>query len=119
MKFLPIPYVPLSPLPFLSTFLILYLQASANAEYERKDKLMEDLTKEQKYLLLSMYKEVLNRQPALSMEKSNYFEDSNVVQELILLHAGTRLGKHLPVFEGEWGWYIGRGSLGSRALRCP
>ena len=45
---------------------------------------MEDLTKEQKYLLLSMYKEVLNRKPALSMEKANYFEDSDVVQELIL-----------------------------------
>ncbi|NBI61219.1 hypothetical protein D3Z53_25295 [Lachnospiraceae bacterium] len=45
---------------------------------------MEDLTKEQKYLLLSMYKEVLNKQPALPMEKANYFEDSNVVQELIL-----------------------------------
>lgn len=45
---------------------------------------MEDLTKEQKYLLLSIYQEVLNRQPALPMEKANYFEDSDIVQELIL-----------------------------------
>lgn len=45
---------------------------------------MEDLTKEQKYLLLSMYKEVLNRQPALSMKDANYFEDSDLVQELVL-----------------------------------
>lgn len=32
---------------------------------------MDDLTNEQKYLLVSMYKEVLSRQPALSMEESN------------------------------------------------
>ena len=45
---------------------------------------MEDLTKEQKYLLISMYKEVLNRQPALLIEEANFFEDSDIVQELIL-----------------------------------
>ena len=45
---------------------------------------MDDLTKEQKFLLVSMYKEVLSRQPALSMEKANYFEDSNEVQALFM-----------------------------------
>ena len=45
---------------------------------------MEDLTKEQKYLLLSIYQEVLNSQPALPMEKAIYFEDSDIVQELFL-----------------------------------
>lgn len=43
---------------------------------------MDNLTKEQKYLLISMYKEVLSRQPALSMERANYFSDSNVVKDL-------------------------------------
>ena len=45
---------------------------------------MDDLTREQKFLLVSMYKEVLSRQPALSMEKANYFEDSDEVQQLFL-----------------------------------
>lgn len=45
---------------------------------------MEDLTNEQKYLLVSMYKEVLSRQPALSMEKSNYFRDSDEVKDMFL-----------------------------------
>lgn len=45
---------------------------------------MENLTNEQKYLLLSMYKEVLNKQPALPLEQANYFLDSDVVQEHIL-----------------------------------
>lgn len=44
----------------------------------------DDLTNEQKRLLISMYKEVLNRQPALSMENANYFPDSNAVKELFL-----------------------------------
>ena len=45
---------------------------------------MDDLTNEQKYLLVSMYKEVLSRQPALSMEKSNYFRDSDEVKDMFL-----------------------------------
>lgn len=45
---------------------------------------MDDLTNEQKYLLVSMYKEVLSRQPALYMEKANYFRDSNEVRDMFL-----------------------------------
>lgn len=45
---------------------------------------MDDLTNEQKRLLVSMYKEVLNRQPALSMEQANYFHDSNEIKRLFL-----------------------------------
>ena len=45
---------------------------------------MDDLTNEQKYLLVSMYKEVLSRQPALSMEKSNYFRDSDEIKDMFL-----------------------------------
>lgn len=45
---------------------------------------MNDLTNEQKYLLVSMYKEVLSRQPALSMEKANYFKDSDEVNDMFL-----------------------------------
>lgn len=43
---------------------------------------MDDLTKEQQKLLVSMYKEVLSRQPALSFEDSNYFEDSDHIRDL-------------------------------------
>ena len=45
---------------------------------------MDDLTKEQKHLLVSMYKEVLSRQPALTMEKANYFHDSDEIKNLFL-----------------------------------
>ena len=45
---------------------------------------MDDLTKEQKHLLMAMYKEVLSRQPALSFEESNYFRDSDEIRELFL-----------------------------------
>lgn len=45
---------------------------------------MDDLTNEQKHLLVSMYEEVLNRQPALSMEKANYFLDSNEIRDMFL-----------------------------------
>lgn len=38
---------------------------------------MDDLTKEQQQLLTLMYKEILNRQPALSMEKANKFKNSD------------------------------------------
>ena len=38
---------------------------------------MDDLTNEQKHLLISMYKEVLSRQPALSMEQANQFYNSD------------------------------------------
>ena len=50
---------------------------------------MDDLTKEQKFLLVSMYKEVLSRQPALSTEKANYFDDSNEVQALFMPHLSS------------------------------
>ena len=45
---------------------------------------MDDLTNEQKYLLVSMCKEVLSRQPALSMEESDYFRDSDEVRDMFL-----------------------------------
>lgn len=45
---------------------------------------MNDLTNEQKKLLVSMYKEVLCRQPALSMEKANYFRNSDEVRDMFL-----------------------------------
>ena len=43
---------------------------------------MDDLTKEQQYLLLSMYKEVLSRQPALGLDDANYFSSSDEVRNL-------------------------------------
>ena len=46
---------------------------------------MDYLTNEQKRLLVSMYKEVLSRQPALSMEQANYFENSDQLIELFSL----------------------------------
>ena len=45
---------------------------------------MDDLTKEQKALLSSMYKEVLSFQPALSFEKANFFLNSNIIRERFL-----------------------------------
>lgn len=45
---------------------------------------MNDLTNEQKYLLVSMYKEVLSRQPALSFGKANYFLNSDEVRDMFL-----------------------------------
>lgn len=46
---------------------------------------MDDLTNEQKRLLISMYKEILNRQPALSMERANHFDNSDQLIELFSL----------------------------------
>lgn len=43
---------------------------------------MDDLTKEQQKLLVSMYKEVLNRQSTLSFEYSNHFTDSDQIRDL-------------------------------------
>lgn len=43
---------------------------------------MDDLTKEQQRILVSMYKEVLSRQPALSFDRANYFYNSDEVREL-------------------------------------
>lgn len=45
---------------------------------------MDNLTNEQKHLLVSMYKEVLSRQPALSFDEANYFRDSDEVRDLFL-----------------------------------
>lgn len=50
---------------------------------------MDDLTKEQKHLLVSMYKEVLSRQPALSMEQANHFENSDQLIELFSINASS------------------------------
>ena len=47
---------------------------------------MDDLTNDQKFLLISMYKYFLELQPGLSPEKANYFIDSNYVQENIAPH---------------------------------
>lgn len=43
---------------------------------------MDDLTKEQQKILVSMYKEVLSRQPALSFDDANYFQNSDEVMRL-------------------------------------
>lgn len=43
---------------------------------------MDDLTKEQKHLLVSMYKEMLSRQPELSLHDARRFENSDVVRDL-------------------------------------
>lgn len=43
---------------------------------------MDDLTKEQQKLLVSMYKEVICRQPALTFDDANYFCNSNEVRDL-------------------------------------
>ena len=50
---------------------------------------MDDLTKEQKHLLVSMYKEVLNRQPTLSMEDANKFDSSDQLIELSSLNMSS------------------------------
>lgn len=45
----------------------------------------DDLTKGQKYLLVSLYKEYINRQKYISAERANYFSDSDSVKELLSL----------------------------------
>ncbi len=45
---------------------------------------MNDLTNEQKHLLHSMYKEIMDRKKSLPMEKANIFEDSNEIRNLFL-----------------------------------
>lgn len=50
---------------------------------------MDNLTKEQKFLLVSMYKEVLSRQPALTMEEANSFNDSDEVRALFMPHLSS------------------------------
>lgn len=50
---------------------------------------MDDLTKEQKKVLVSLYKEVLSRQPALSFDEANYFRDSNEVIDLLGLDCSS------------------------------
>lgn len=50
---------------------------------------MDNLTNEQKYLLASMYKEILSRQPALSFGEANYFCDSDEVRDLFLPSASS------------------------------
>lgn len=50
---------------------------------------MNELTNEQKHLLVSMYKEVLSRQPALSMELANNFDDSDQLIELFSLNMSS------------------------------
>lgn len=43
---------------------------------------MDDLTKEQKHLLVSMYKEMLSRLPALPLNEARHFDDSDAVRDL-------------------------------------
>ena len=51
---------------------------------------MDDLTNEQKRLLVSMYQEVLSRQPALSMEQANFFKNSDQFIELFSLDMSSK-----------------------------
>lgn len=51
---------------------------------------MDDLTNEQKRLLVSMYQEVLRRQPALSMEQANSFKNSDQLIELFSLDMSSK-----------------------------
>lgn len=53
---------------------------------------MDDLTKEQQKLLVSMYKEVLSRQPALSFEDANRFKDSD---EVMILFCPDETSSHV------------------------
>ena len=50
---------------------------------------MDDLTNEQKRLLVSMYKYVLSLQPAMPPEKANFFLDSNTVRDLFLPNSSS------------------------------
>ncbi|MCI8592662.1 MAG: hypothetical protein HFI88_10045 [Lachnospiraceae bacterium] len=45
---------------------------------------MEDLTKEQQKILVSMYKQFLSKQPALSPEDANYFGNSDDMRDQYL-----------------------------------
>lgn len=67
---------------------ILKVQAVAAAQYTRKDDYVEntmnDLTKEQKYLLTSMYKEVLSRHTTTDVVSANYFRDSLEINKTFL-----------------------------------
>lgn len=45
---------------------------------------MDDLTKEQKYLLVSMYKEILERESSNADIDPNYFRDSDEIRDLFL-----------------------------------
>lgn len=56
---------------------------------------MDDLTKEQQQLLTLMYKEILNRQPALSMEKANKFRNSDQLIELFSLDMSSDYASEL------------------------
>ena len=47
---------------------------------------MDNLTKDQKFLLSLMYKEFLSRQPALDPIEANYFEDSEKLKSLLNLN---------------------------------
>ena len=51
---------------------------------------MDDLTNEQKRLLVSMYQELLSRQPALSMEQANFFKNSDQLIELFSLDMSSK-----------------------------
>lgn len=50
---------------------------------------MDDLTKEQRNFLISLYKEVLSRQPALPFDKANYFQDSDDIAHLLNLDCSS------------------------------
>ena len=44
---------------------------------------MDDLTKDQQYLLTALYKEFISRQPALDPSSANYFVDSDSLIPLL------------------------------------
>lgn len=46
---------------------------------------MDDLTNEQKHLLVAMYKEVLSRKSTVPMEQANHFTDSDELIDLFSL----------------------------------
>ena len=52
---------------------------------------MDDLTKEQKHLLVSMYKEMLSRKHVLSLRESRHFENSDVIRDLFCLKCYTKV----------------------------
>lgn len=47
---------------------------------------MDDLTKDQQFLLVALYKEYISRQPALDPSSANYFIDSDSLIPLLTLN---------------------------------
>ena len=51
------------------------------------DYTMDDLTKEQKYLLISMYQEIVSQREKSNNINANYFADSSEVKKMFLPNA--------------------------------